>query len=706
MMTQKYGRSKLHRVFHSVATSSMKNTVRAMTGYGKIVIGFYQILSTLPVTFHHLDWTSSNDDIMDGSQVSRLDILSLPSMACLMRDVRFRDKLLAYTIGPIVISAMLAVPTLVVLCLGKAQNGGWREHPKFKQVTETYFWSQSFFMFLIYPTVSVMSLSGVDCRKIGLDSMLTADVSEPCPLVTGGPLLNLAIVSIILYPVGVPLFIFFILWQQKVPHLAQKKADRALVNAMINHYKLKTSSTEMEMLARFLGGHGSQQGAGGAKGERPDEQLFRSNTFKKRVGDLYDQQYGKSDKNWAVEDGGILSKVNLTGQETRDEFETKMAGVVLDLHMFTGHETIDTLSKGQAVVLIRHFEKQADDDEDDLDTVDITTLKAMIMMCARRQARRGKIVVPPLQWNESESPEERKAVRRVGNIFVAYKPEHWYYEVMNTVHKLMMTSVLVFFFQGDYTQYAMGIAIIYFFLLLTMRMQPFIISPLNNLQIYALIVLVITLFYGMMKNINDFQVSVTAPYYSSGYPFTVAVAVLCATLPIAPLVWESAMTWLHHHNWFQGDRESNQLQDIMHQSKSHPQLGKAGAGGKPGGKPGGHQTVEDVPQPPAPAAHGLPPNGNGTALAPASLGLNGHTQAAPNGIATPMTPALAKPPLGAPERGAPATPNGNGGPAAATMTPVVPGSVANGEPTPGRKLALGKLKPLPGMIPNKVGPGE
>jgi len=714
-MTQsRYGRSKLNRVFHSVATSSMKNTVRAMTGYGKIVIGFYQILSTLPLTFYKLDWTQSNDDVMDGSQVSRLDFLSLPSMACLMRDVTFHDKLIVYTVAPIIVSAMLVVPTLCVLVMGKLSSGKWSGHPKYTQVTNTYFWSQSFFMFLIYPTVSVMALSGIDCRLIGDGWVLSADVSEACTTEVGGPLFRLAVVAIILYPIGVPLFIFCVLWQQRVPHLARKKADRALVIAMINHYKLKTFSTEMEMLARFLGGHG----ANAPQGTSADSKLFASGTFKRRVGDLYDQQYGKGDgqKHWEVQDGGLLSKVHLTGKETRSEFEKKMAGVVTELHQFTGHETVDTLTKGQACVLIRHFET-TEDDGDDLDTVELWQLKAMVMMCARSQARKGKIVVPPLQWNEND-PEERKALRRVGNIFVAFKPEYWYYEVINTMHKLLMTAVLVFIFPGEYTQYAMGIAFIYFFLLITMRMQPFIISPLNNLQMYALVVLVITLFYGMMKNINDFQVSVESPYYGSGTPFTVFVAVLCATLPVAPVFWESVTTWMHHHNWFKGDKEEKHLKDLMH---THSNQKLKGGGSNHADK----KTVQDHPvldahkapnsegvatpqhAAPSPAPYQAPYangnangngngngngtalNGNGTALTPATLEPNGH--AAPTAIhGAPATPTWAQPPNGVP-------------PVAPPLSTAYGGAPAVG-PTPTRKPVLGKLKPLPGMMPNKVNP--
>lgn len=67
--------------------------------------------------------------------------------------MRFRDKLLWYTVAPFIISILLAIPTFVVLVLGRlSRQGLWTSHPKYKDVTANYFWAQSFFMFLIYPT--------------------------------------------------------------------------------------------------------------------------------------------------------------------------------------------------------------------------------------------------------------------------------------------------------------------------------------------------------------------------------------------------------------------------------------------------------------------------------------------------------------------------------------------------------------------------
>lgn len=75
--------------------------------------------------------------------------------------------------------------------------------------------------------VSMMALSGVNCRKIGEEWVLAIDVGEKCTLsdMSGG-LFSLAVAAIIIYPIGVPTIIYLLLWFQRIPHLAERKKNR------------------------------------------------------------------------------------------------------------------------------------------------------------------------------------------------------------------------------------------------------------------------------------------------------------------------------------------------------------------------------------------------------------------------------------------------------------------------------------------------
>jgi len=465
------------------------------------------------------------------------------------------------------------------------------------------------------------------------------------------------VAAIIIYPIGVPVIIYCLLWFQRVPHLAERKRNRALVQAMVNNYKLSIMNGTTEMVLRYLG---ARQVA-----DSETDAHVKSEAFKDKVARLYEQQYSDKGKNkGSDDDAGLLATLGLTGDETHEQFSEAMARMVREHNMFSGHETPESLTAVQCRTLIRHFERDTGA-EDDLHEVSIESLRSMAILCSHSMMRRGAISVPTLSWSNANSPAERRVLRRVGNLFVAFKVEHWYYEIINTLHKLFVTSVLVFCYPGEYMQYAIGIAMVYLFLLITMRIQPYVISILSNLQMYTLVILIISLFYGMMKSINDFSVNIPVRDFDPQMPLTLAVAVLCATVPIAPFVWESIIGWMHTLHWFKSDKEDQRIKEFETTNmKSHVQDLRSIL---PTAPPVENQPTH-APQPQVPAAamlattHGAP----SSTLPPPWTGTAPAYQAVFDG---------------------------------------------NGAPTPVKTpKKLNKLRPLPNMTPNgglnKVAPGD
>jgi len=677
--------TKVQTIVNGVRLMSKKETIRAFVGYVKIIVGFYQILSTFPVTFTRLEWGEQNEETMEVSQWSRLDLLSIPDIVCLMSGYKFYDRLLVYVVTPIIVSVMLIIPSIVVSVLGKLHHGGWTKHPKHRQVMAAYFWSQSFWLFLIYPTVSVAALRGIHCRLVGDQWLLTADLSEPCPILDkSGAIFQLAVLAIVLYPVGVPVILTAVLYSQGVPRMAQKKADKALLRALINLYKQKTSTADAELLSRYLGTTTKSS-------EQKDGEvalLVRSATFRRRVDALYQAEFGDAEqKAVAAGAAGVAKGMNLKrlmgldGDESQEEFEAKMEQVVREHHMFTGYEDPTTLSLDQCMVLLKHFKAIAEEDEAEDD--ELGAVRSLVLIKARSLERAGKLSMPLLVWDESDGEEERKMIRRVGNLFISYKVQFWYYDLLNTVHKLLMTSVLVFLFEGEYVQFAAGIAVIYVFLLTTMRQQPYVVAALSNLQIYSLIVLVITLFFGMMKSINDWMVTAKTNSFINGAPFSVFVLIIVATVPLMPLFFELATSAMHRMSCFKRDKELSQMRafDQEHRpgAKSHQS----------------HRTLEEAPAAnPPPRELSTPPSF--TAPPPFEMSTDPLPQHAPLAGAPVPAPYTAQVPLldHASQWNSNGHLNGNGN-----------GAVINGAamamPVVNPQHTLGKLKPLP---KNKVVP--
>lgn len=114
------------------------------------------------------------------------------------------------------------------------------------------YWS-AFWLFLIYPTVSVTCLRTFHCTYIGNDLLLSADFTEQCPrLDPSGFLHVLGIVTTVMYPLGIPVLILLMLVWSGVPRIAEQKRNTAAIKSLIALFKSNTSTMESADLARQL----------------------------------------------------------------------------------------------------------------------------------------------------------------------------------------------------------------------------------------------------------------------------------------------------------------------------------------------------------------------------------------------------------------------------------------------------------------------
>ena len=55
----------------------------------------------------------------------------------------------------------------------------------------------------------------------------------------------------------------------------------------------------------------------------------------------------------------------------------------------------------------------------------------------------GAITIPPLEWDGSLGPSEVNVIERLGFLLDAYHARVWYWEIIEMLRKLILTSVLV-----------------------------------------------------------------------------------------------------------------------------------------------------------------------------------------------------------------------------------------------------------------------
>jgi len=100
--------------------------------------------------------------------------------------------------------------------------------------------------------------------------------------------------------------------------------------------------------------------------------------------------------------------------------------------------------------------------------------------------------------DDSKGDDQEAAMGKAGFICQAYHHHAWYWEIALILQKLLLTGVVIFFKPGTTIQLALAFLIAFFFLLTHAAVDPFVDRAEGNLQQYANIAIVLTLFGGIL----------------------------------------------------------------------------------------------------------------------------------------------------------------------------------------------------------------
>jgi hypothetical protein len=167
--------------------------IRVM-GCVKIGIGFFQVLSSFLKTFP-VQWPKSTSSSMQYASVLSFDLMAFPGPNCASSGLDYAGKLTIYAVFPLAVMLFTVIPSTLVKISGKYRYGGVKLHPNYYNVVNNTWRNLLFWFFVIYPTVSVATLSSFNCQKLGLtdeDYLLVADYRVKCPLLdkTGSLMYN------------------------------------------------------------------------------------------------------------------------------------------------------------------------------------------------------------------------------------------------------------------------------------------------------------------------------------------------------------------------------------------------------------------------------------------------------------------------------------------------------------------------------------
>ena len=223
-------------------------TLKHLPPYLKLYITYFQITATY-LTFA-VKWPQLLQNMMLWLKSTIfLDILSLPGLNCLWQGIRFRHKLLIYTLVPLGGVVVLLIPVIYYCILDFFRPEIVKiKHRKMAAINSA--WKNIIYVsFLIYPIVSLTTLQAFDCSPLGLNR-LAADYNEPCP--DNSSFLRVwSIIFIWIYPVGIPLFCYTAMLGMGVHLIAQDILNKELLHGLAVKYIQCTGKSSTKVLELF-----------------------------------------------------------------------------------------------------------------------------------------------------------------------------------------------------------------------------------------------------------------------------------------------------------------------------------------------------------------------------------------------------------------------------------------------------------------------
>jgi hypothetical protein len=99
----------------------------------------------------------------------------------------------------------------------------------------------------------------------------------------------------------------------------------------------------------------------------------------------------------------------------------------------------------------------------------------------------GVLTISPLEWDGSLGPSEVHVINRLGFLLDAYQASVWYWEVVEMLRKLILTSLLVVIYDGSAPHLVGSLVTTFIFIIAHLRVNPYLNKPLNDFQRLALI---------------------------------------------------------------------------------------------------------------------------------------------------------------------------------------------------------------------------
>jgi len=502
-----------------------------------IVIACFQILASLYLQYD-VRWTRGVENTMQYFPVANVDISSLPVLHCLWRDVTFRQKLFVGTLAPLSALLIHAVPSNLYSLFERVRGSSSAREEMRRMMRERFYNSLVIFIIIIYPIASTISMRPFHCHP-ELE-LVADDFSIRCPRLSDSLELYWGALFTLLYPIGIPACLFALLVFFKVPALAHRKQQDALVEALWQLTVHRFREKMRECSQQSSTSTGQSTGWNRAQplqtvtitGSAASTSLSSATLSSRRGGS--NSRNGSESPGWSGGGSGsemlVDLKAVLESYAQRVMFTSKKSGSAGNSSAFAAaandddeilnHIATSLLLTGTRAALFAFYDmvtalvpeatlvrtegsswsawfgvNDAGQKLLELDNVSNADLRRWIAGVGAKMKALGKLTVHDKGWDE-ETAEERQAVAHIGPCFVQYKVQFWYWELVEMSRKLLLVAIIPMLINSAQAQ----ITVAMFTSLLAFSACiwgfPYRSSYPNLLQSYVQFTLFCTLYYG------------------------------------------------------------------------------------------------------------------------------------------------------------------------------------------------------------------
>jgi len=474
----------------SAAIDMAQVLLMAVLPFSKIVISYFQVVSTFITTFQ-IEWPDEIFDFLQNMDIFNFDFLSLPETACVASDWDYPTRVMAKTGMPLAVLALLAIPSCVAWRMVSTGSRVTRE--RFEKTFSAFSWWGLFLFFVVYPSASVSVLNTFSCLDLGRSGKwLMSDVQVPCPE-SGEFVYVFSVIGVILYPLGVPAGMLGMLYYYEVPKMARQKKKAAELRALIATFRQEVVEGQEEgITGREL--ERWWDGPGGWKGD-PVEALGGEAQLKALLRHAFhDPTAVDSDTTFRTL---LTEKLTLDNEEARETLRSR--GRTPSTRRLSKSKSI--LNKSKSVNKVANDQAMASvaeqDGADGLDELSLVSLRRQVARLAEKVVSKGV-----LGWNGEFGEVESLAVLRAGFLFELYEVEYWWFELFEMMRKLIMTSVLVFVTAGGLAQILVGLIVIFASFVVTFGLKPYVSPNLDRCQLFSLGTQFVMLQYGLVLHLD------------------------------------------------------------------------------------------------------------------------------------------------------------------------------------------------------------